>query len=86
MAKAWDDFQFRLAQGETVKEIVDLEQSKASISEQSKAFESNVLIGGKSYSLKPMVPDLIQLTEKKDDCEKLVVPHPSVPVSELLPL
>jgi len=85
----WSNFETRLAKGETVDEIVNLNQDEMRVLNKSKLFKLDVAIGGISFDLKPVVPNLKQIScleHQQKKFEDLVVPNPSLPASQFLPL
>ena len=92
MARNWSDFQFRMAKGETVDEIINLNQNQDKLDKvsNSKLFNADVVIGGMKFDLKPMVPNLKQIEcqrgKQQNNAEEYVVPSPSIPASQFLPL
>ena len=86
MSNCWTKFQSRVAKGDMVEEILMLHE-KPEKQEQSKLLKIPVSVGGIIYDLKPMVPSLKQIVHINQQRNKeLIVPNPSISVSQLLPL
>lgn len=85
MSENWKSFASRLANGETVNEIIDLGKKEETKSSVKKYFSVDVEVDKKIFNLKPMVPTLHDITFQ-DNFNTLILPHPSIPISQLLPL